>query len=71
MLNLKDRTMLVEEKTSLKNNRMSGYEFLKKMVFSWMGVIPSVIRALGKHVQFQERMLGLDSRALICHLSHN
>lgn len=50
MLNLKDRTMMVEEKTSLKNNRMSGYEFLKKMVFSWMGVIPSVIRALGKYV---------------------
>lgn len=33
MLNLKDRTMLVEEKTSLKNNRMSGYEFLKKTGF--------------------------------------
>lgn len=48
-LNLKDRTMLVEE-ISMKNNRMSGYEFLKKMVLSWTEVAHSVIRALGKQV---------------------
>ena len=50
IIHSKDRNMVVEEKISImKNNRMSGYEFLeKKMVVSQPGLIHSVMRALGK-----------------------
>lgn len=38
IVNLKDWNMVVEGKISvMKNNRMSGYEFLKKLVLSTRG----------------------------------